>query len=140
MAITKAHIIAAMQKKNINDRKLFYTFFNSFGEEYITYQENILPEAIELIKSYDAKPVLAHPGLIGDDNLVEDIIKKYRIGLEVYYFYYGDQRYNWIKKYETMALYYDTIYTGGSDYHGHITPSKLGGIYVPESVIEKLMV
>jgi hypothetical protein len=38
-----------------------------------------------------------------------------------------------------MALDYGTIYTGGSDYHGYITESELGGIYVPEAVIEMLL-
>lgn len=140
VAITKAHLIAALKNLNIFDRKFYYNFFNTSGKEYIPYQENTLPDAINLIRSYNAKPVLAHPGLIGDDKLVEEILKKYQVGLEVYYNYYGNQRENWIKKYETMASYYDTIYTGGSDYHGHITPSELGGIYVPELVIEQLLV
>ncbi len=138
-AITKAHVISALREKNIFDRKMYFTFFNTEGSSYLPYTGNPFETALDIIHSHKAKPVLAHPGLIFNDIIVEDLVKKYRIGLEVFYNYYGKNQEEWIKKYKTMANNYDILYTGGSDYHGHITPSEIGGVYVPEIVIEKLL-
>ena len=139
VAITKGHIISTLSELNLRDRSFYFEFFNPLGEKYLPYQKNQLSEAVDIIRSNGGKTVLAHPGLIMNDNTVEKIIKKYETGLEVYYYYYGKKREEWIKKYKTMALDYGTIYTGGSDYHGYITESELGGIYVPEAVIEMLL-
>lgn len=139
VAVTKGHIINALSDFNLEDKSFYYDFFNPSGSKYLPYKENPFSKAVDIIKSNGGKAVLAHPGLIFDDNLVLDIIKKFDTGLEVYYYYYGKKRNEWIKKYKTMALDYGTIYTGGSDYHGYITESELGGIYVPEAVIEMLL-
>lgn len=139
VAVTKGHIIGALSDYNLKDRSFYYNFFNPQGDSYLPYKKNSLSLAVDIVKSNNGKAVLAHPGLIFNDNLVEEILQKFETGLEVYYYYYGKLREEWIKKYKTMALDYGTIYTGGSDYHGYITESELGGIYVPEVVIEMLL-
>lgn len=139
VAVTKGHLIGALSKFNLDNKDFYYKFFNPLGEYYLPYKNNPISEAVDIIKNNNGKAIVAHPGLLMDDNIVVDIIRKYDTGLEVYYYYYGTQRNKWIKKYETMATDYGKICSGGSDYHGHITPAKIGGVYVPESVIKKIL-
>jgi len=139
VAVTKGHIISALADYNLKDRSFYYNFFNPFGDSYLPYRNNPMSLAVEIIRDNNGKGVLAHPGLIMDDKIVEEIIRKYNVGLEVFYYYYGSKRDELIKKYKTMANDYGIIYTGGSDYHGHITESELGGVFVPESVIDMIM-
>ncbi len=139
VAITKGHLIRCLADLNIEDKEIYFNFFNPLGASYIDYKKNPFHEAFDIVESNKGKAVLAHPGLINNDNLVEDIIKKFKPGLEVYYYYYGNKRDSLIRKYKTMSEKYDTIYSGGSDYHGHITPSELGGVYVPHEVAEMLL-
>lgn len=139
VAITKGHVIRALADLELDNRDFYYDFFNPLGRYYIDYKENPFSEAFEIVESNKGKAFLAHPGLINNDNLVIDIMKKFRPGLEVYYYYYGKERNSLIEKYKTISEEYATIYSGGSDYHGHITPTELGGIYVPEYVAEMLL-
>jgi len=139
VAITKAHIIGAIKKINIPiNKSIFYNYFNPQGDYYLQYKDHTLEEAISLIKEAQGIPVLAHPGLIGDDTIVREILAKYKIGLEVYYHYFGDKAKVWINKYEEMAQKYNVLATGGSDYHGTITPVEIGDTYVPDEIIKKL--
>lgn len=139
VAVTKGHIINALSKFNLENKRFYYDFFNPLGDFYLPYKNNPISHAVEIIKGNKGKAFLAHPGLIMDDNLVEDIIRRFDTGLEVYYYYYGEKRNELIKRYKTMADAYATIYSGGSDYHGHITETELGGVYVPETVIEMIL-
>ncbi len=140
VAVTKGHIISSLAKFNIENDEFYYNFFSPFGKYYLPYKNNPISEAIEIVKSNRGQAILAHPGLIMDDRIVEEILRKFDTGLEVYYYYYGSQRDDWIKKYKTMALDYGKVCSGGSDYHGHITRTKLGGVYVPETIIEKILI
>ena len=139
VAITKGHVVAALQNYGKLEKEFYYHFFHPLGEGYLPYLGNPLEKVLEMMLDLGGKPVVAHPGLVNNDVLVENLVKKYGLGLEVYYQYYGSQASQWVRKYETMARQYDIIYTGGSDYHGHITPSRMGGVHVPESVIERLL-
>lgn len=136
--ISKGHIMQALKKAGyINTRedatKIMTSYLNPGGKAYISYNFSAA-DAIELIKNAGGVPVVAHPGLINNDEIVLDLIKLGCLGLEVYYYYFGRNKNTLIKKYEAMAREYRLIMTGGSDYHGTITPVTLGAIYVPQKV------
>lgn len=140
VAITKGHIMQTIRKYNIEFTKdNFLKFLHTSGPDYIPFELNPLEEAIEFIKENGGIPVLAHPALIGDDYLVEQIISKYRIGIEVYYHYFGSKAQQWIKNYENIARKYNVLMTGGSDYHGSITTVEMADILVPQKIIDNLL-
>lgn len=140
VAITKAHIIQTIKALNLDfSYEKFYKYFHKDGEKYIPFSQNSLEVAINDIRDLKGIPVLAHPGLIGNDNLVEEIIAKFKIGVEVYYHYFGDKAKEWIEKYKKIAENFGVIQTGGTDFHGYVSHVEIGDTYIPLDVIEKLM-
>ncbi|MNZ50175.1 hypothetical protein D3C78_679590 [compost metagenome] len=97
-------------------------------------------EAIQWIREAGGVPVLAHPGLYGDDDLVISIIEKGRpTGIEVYH---SDHAPEDERRYLQMAQQYELIPTAGSDYHGVregvIFHGDLGTRSVSSDTVEKL--
>lgn len=72
-------------------------------------------EAIATITAAGGLPVLAHPGLIGDDSLIAPLVPAGLKGLEVYH---PNHDANARQKYERMAKELGIGVTGGSDFHG----------------------
>lgn len=71
-------------------------------------------EIVEVIHNAGGKAVLAHPLLVGDDELVEKICQKVD-GLEIFYPCHKAQD---VQRYKIMAVKYNLVTTGGSDFHG----------------------
>lgn len=107
------------------------------GPAYVPHYKLGPDEIIALIKTAGGIPVLAHPGLIQNDKLVIDIIKKGIMGLEVYHPAHNQHQ---IDNYLKLTRERRLIVTGGSDFHAIAGrfPEKLGIFKVPFSVIHNL--
>ncbi|MFH1847746.1 MAG: phosphatase, partial [Candidatus Omnitrophota bacterium] len=93
-------------------------------------------EVIDMILKQGGVPVLAHPHVIGRDDLIPRLVEDGMRGIEVYHI---EHAYNVMLHYEDIALENGLIMTGGSDCHGTGKGSVLiGRIKVPYSVLEKL--
>ena len=94
-------------------------------------------DIIGLIKAAGGTPVLAHPKLIGDDRLVEELCCRGIEGLEVFYPQHDEAD---TARYLDMAKRYQLLVTGGSDYHGFATryPQDLGVFTIDDCWAEKL--
>ncbi|MGG4214400.1 PHP domain-containing protein [Paenibacillus alvei] len=97
-------------------------------------------EAINWIREAGGVPVVAHPGLYGNDELVRSIIEEAKpVGLEVRH---SDHDAETESRYTTMAAQYGLIATGGSDFHGArqgvIFHGDLGSRSVEGQVVEEL--
>ncbi|MCX5703060.1 MAG: hypothetical protein NT066_00960, partial [Candidatus Omnitrophica bacterium] len=93
-------------------------------------------EAIKLIKASGGIPVLAHPYVLHDDDLILKFIDYGLMGLEVYY---PEHSQSMINFYLNLAKAHDLLVTGGSDFHGDGKPEvKLGCMKVPYALVEKL--
>ena len=71
--------------------------------------------AIQAITEAGGLPVVAHPGLVGSDEIVERLLKDGAKGLEAYYPMHSEGE---ISKYIELAHKYDEIVTCGSNSHG----------------------
>ena len=93
--------------------------------------------AINLIKEADGIPIIAHPGLIGDDNLLAKFINWGAEGIEVYHTEH-DQKEE--KKYLQFAKENNLLITGGSDCHGPRRKEGvlLGSVKAPYHILEEL--
>lgn len=97
-------------------------------------------EACRWIREAGGAPVLAHPGLYGDDELVRGLLESSLfLGIEVYHSDHGPAE---EQRYLALAEEYDLIVTGGSDFHGArqgvIFHGELGSVSVPVSVLDQL--
>lgn len=105
---------------------------------YVEFKKHPLGEAVELVRESGGIPILAHPGLIHNDELVKEIIRRFQLpGIEVYYYYFGDQA-ALIEKYRVLAEEWNLLITGGSDYHGRFAPVPMGQPPVPFYIVEQL--
>ncbi|AOK88867.1 PHP domain-containing protein [Paenibacillus polymyxa] len=97
-------------------------------------------EAINWIREAGGVPVVAHPGLYGNDELIRSIIEEAKpVGLEVRH---SDHDAEAESRYTAMAAQYGLIATGGSDFHGTrqgvIFHGDLGSRSVEDQVVEEL--
>ncbi|WP_303105256.1 PHP domain-containing protein [uncultured Mitsuokella sp.] len=103
---------------------------------YVPHYHLEVEEIISLIKEAGGVSVLAHPKLVGDDELVRSICQRGIDGIEVFYPRHDRED---TARYLAMAQEYHLLPSGGSDYHGFPTryPDKLGVFTVEDSYAEK---
>ncbi|MHB8126964.1 MAG: PHP domain-containing protein [Desulfitobacteriaceae bacterium] len=141
VAISKGHIIRAIfQRKKFRDRATWNNiigFFRPGGIAYLPFLEHPFEEAVDLIFATGGLPVLAHPGLLSNPQIVQELLAYRPIGLEVYYGYW-ENRDDLIAHYADLAAKCAVLATGGSDYHGPNGKVKLGQMDIPGSSVDAL--
>ena len=139
-SIGRAHIARTLVKigafKNVRE-----AFEKMLGKGCPAYVPRYLPEVEEVIDTIHqagGKAVLAHPKLVGDDALVEELCGKVD-GLEVYYPCHKPED---TQHYFLLANKYNLMVAGGSDFHG--TASRfvkdLGDFTISDTLAEKFYV
>lgn len=138
-SLGRPHLAKALVEKGYFSTvsEVFTTLLNNNAPAYIPHYKLTPLQVIALIKKTGGIPVLAHPGLIGNDLIVLDLIKAGILGLEVYHPTHNELQ---VEKYLNMAEEYQLLVTGGSDFHGVPTrfPEKLGLFTIPASLAKKL--
>jgi hypothetical protein len=102
--------------------------------------------AIELIRNAGGIPVLAHPYLVPAPDA--DALSAFMAhlcdaglqGIEVYYTRHTPEA---VAQYRSIAEAFDLLATGGSDFHGHVTPDiqmgrGCGDLFVPTALFDAL--
>jgi len=140
-SIGRPHVAQALLEKGYinNFREAFAKYIGHGGPAYVERDKITPAEATQLIRRAGGIPVMAHP--LTSDNyatLVADLKTAGLMGLEVYY---GNYTLDQIQSLLALAVHYDLIVTGGSDYHGldNLSEPQLGQVDVPLSCAEKLM-
>ncbi|MGI9860271.1 PHP domain-containing protein [Moorella naiadis] len=108
------------------------------GLAYIPYEGNPLPRAVELIHNTGGIAVLAHPGLIKDTRVLTTILEKGIDGLEVFYYYLGSNRREFIRYFYRLARERHLLMTGGTDFHGRYAPVKMGAAGISARMLARL--
>lgn len=124
----RPHIAKLLIQKGFfnNQKDVFDELLYLGGPVYVEHKKISPLEAVDIIKRAGGVSVLAHPGLVHNDSIVEEIIENTGVqGIEVYYPTHTPQQ---IQKYRSMAKHYNLIISAGSDFHGTSSryPSKLG--------------
>lgn len=137
--VGRPHIAQAMAEKGyvFSVKEAFEKYIGRGRPAYIPRYKFLPEEAHELIRNAGGTAVLAHPGLIGNDNLVEKLLNIGLAGIEVYY---PEHSLEDTRRYLEMARRFNLIITGGSDFHGttHDRTAKLGCITVDELTVQAL--
>ena len=140
--ICKTHIMYAIRNKVRESGQIDWnriaSWFRRGGIAHIPYLGNPYEEAVDFICATGGIPVLAHPGIIKDRSIVEELLRYRPIGIEVYYAYWEDKE-EIISFFKQMSQKDAILATGGSDYHGFYSPVEIGGIDVPQECVKGLM-
>lgn len=141
-SLGRPHIADALVRKGyaVDMRDAFDRYLAEGKPGYASLPRIAPEEAIAWIREAGGAPVLAHPGLYGDDELVRSILERGKPdGIEVYHSDHGQEE---EIRYAAMAEQYELIVTGGSDYHGVrqgvVFHGDLGGRTAPPGTVERL--
>ena len=138
-SISRSHIGRVLVKKGYfpTVRDAFEAMLMKGKHAYVPHYHLEVEDIIGLIKAAGGTPVLAHPKLIGDDRIVEDLCCRGIEGLEVFYPQHDAED---TARYLEMAKRYNLLVTGGSDFHGFATryPQALGVFTIDDCWAEKL--
>lgn len=138
-SIGRAHIARVLVEKGYFERlgEVFAQLLGKNCPAYEPHDKLTCKEIINLIHQSNGIAVVAHPGMIGDDGIVQDLIDLGIDGIEVFHpkHHEADRI-----KYENLAKRYRLLITGGSDYHAIKTryPEMLGMFTISDDLAESL--
>jgi hypothetical protein len=145
----RPHIAYAMLKKGFvaSINEAFDKYLGNAGPAYVDKDRIECEQAINIIRAAGGVPVLAHPALLNIENdqkldaLLQNLVKIGLAGIEVYYPGHSPQQ---IRHYTELAENYGLLMTGGTDFHGFITPdTKMGSgdgdLFVPYTLYKELI-
>lgn len=139
-AIGRPHIAKALIEKNYfaSMEEVFTTLLDCNGPAYVPHYKLTPEEAIQLVQTAGGTAILAHPGLIGNDEVVFKLIQNGLDGLEIYHPKHTQPQ---TEAYRALACTHNLKISGGSDFHGipGYFPEKLGQFTIPACLAEKLM-
>ncbi|MDO8684081.1 MAG: PHP domain-containing protein [Armatimonadota bacterium] len=101
---------------------------------YVPRSKMTPEEAVKIIIAAGGAAGLAHPGKIGNDGIILDLMNAGLRALEVYH---TDHKRSVSRRYKKLANKYGLIPTGGSDCHGE-RPVSIGIVTVDIEIVEQL--
>lgn len=137
----RPHIADAMLRKGHvgSIAEAFDRFLGKEGAAYVNPPRIEPATAIEWILDAGGVPVLAHPGLYGQDQLIGELVESGLAGIEVYH---ADHTVEQEQHYLSIAKQYQLIVTAGSDFHGErggvVFHSPIGSKKIEISVVQQL--
>lgn len=136
--VGRPHIAQAMIKKGYVStvQEAFKMYIGEGKPCYARGGSYSVEETIAVIHQAKGFAIIAHPHLIKEQKLVEQLVNLNFDGLEGYYaLFYPSQNERWLK----MAARKGWLVTGGSDFHGAIKPGiPLGASWVGEDTFRFL--
>ena len=139
-SIGRAHIARTLVKVGAfkTVREVFEKMLGKGCPAYVPRYQPEVDEIIDVIHQAGGLATLAHPKLIGDDELVEELCKKLD-GLEVYYPCHKPED---TQHYFFLAKKYNLLITGGSDFHGASSRfvNNLGEFTISDTLAENFFV
>lgn len=140
-SIGRPHFAEALIRKGVvsNMNEAFERYLGSGAAAYAQVPRVHPLDALEWIREAGGVSVIAHPGLYGRDDLVEELIRGGAMGIETIHSDHGEAE---EQRYGMLAERFGLIATGGSDFHGERGGESyhgaIGSKYADLSIVEKL--
>jgi 3',5'-nucleoside bisphosphate phosphatase len=135
--VGRPHVAEALRRagyvETVDDA--FRRYLGAHGEAYVPRPAFAPGEAITLIHAAGGVSVLAHPGPMLSDALIERLVTQGLRGLEVWHPVHGAAQ---VRRYRALARRLDLLETGGSDFHHVGRGASLGDLPVPGRALELL--
>jgi len=139
-SIGRAHIARTLVKVGAfrNVREAFDKMLGKGNPAYVPRYLPEVDEVIDVIHQAGGVASLAHPKLVGDDDLVEELCKK----LDALEVYYPCHKPDDTQHYFFLAKKYNLLITGGSDFHGASSRfvKNLGDFTISDKLAEKFFI
>ena len=138
-SIGRSHIARALVRNGSykSVREAFEQMLQKGRPAYVPRYLLEIEEIVDLVHNSGGVVALAHPKLVGDDKLVEEICNNYSIdAIEAFYPYHLTED---VQRYVLMAEKYNLLLTGGSDFHGTASRyvKELGEFTIEDHFAEK---
>lgn len=138
LSVGRLHLARVMVKKGLvaNLTEAFTMYIGDNCPAYVSRFRLNPRQVIELILQVKGVPVLAHPYILNNQDLIPQLVEYGLKGIEAVYPEHSPSQ---IKKYQALAEKLGLLVTGGSDFHGEAKPNvKMGLARVPYELVEKL--
>lgn len=139
-AYGRPHIAQVLVQKGYakNTNEAFDKILSSKGTCYVPKPKEAVDRVIDVIHDAGGYAVLAHPGLIKNDDYVKQILNFPIDGIEAYH---TSHNFSQEDKYRSMAEQRGLFVTGGSDFHGieGRYPSSIGEYTVESELVEEFI-
>jgi 3',5'-nucleoside bisphosphate phosphatase len=96
-------------------REAMRTYLSKGTPAYVPAPSLAPAEAVATIRADGGAAVLAHPGITGQDSLIEGLVEAGLVGIEAGHPAHTEEH---LARYDDLARRYGLIRTEGSDYHG----------------------
>ncbi|MBI1885117.1 MAG: PHP domain-containing protein [Chloroflexi bacterium] len=139
-AVGRPHIAQALLEAGhvASVNEAFDRYLSRNGPAYVEREKMTSTEVVELLRSVGGLPTLAHPRDLDNlEALLASLKQAGLIGMEVYYQDYAPEE---VERLRQLALKFDLLPLGGSDYHGLGGPQQRepGDIPLPNEPVERL--
>ncbi len=134
----RLHIARLLVQRRYVDsiRDAFDRYLSEDKPAYVEKAKLTVEEGIAMIKAVNGLAILAHPGKLGMDDMIE---KWHAAGLDGIEAFHPDHNFEYVEKYTRIAGRFDMLVSGGSDCHGTGKDNtKIGKIKLPYSYFEKI--
>ena len=139
-AVGRPHIALALVEKGYckEPKDAFPEYLGRNGAAYVERTKLTPAEAIQMLLKVGGVPVLAHPGYMSDlEATMPELKAAGLLGMEVYYANFAPGK---IEDLRNLAVEYDLIPCGGSDFHGlgNTDEALPGSMGPPIATVEQL--
>lgn len=131
-ALGRPHVAKALVRRGmVRDVDAAFRDLLSAGKPGYAPSHHITPlEAIEVVRASGGVPVLAHPGRLRDDGIVDALAERGLVGLEVFYATHTTQQTAYFR---AKAERFGLVMTAGSDFHDERWNARGVGMEVDEA-------
>jgi hypothetical protein len=137
-ALGRPHVAKALVRNGmVPDVKAAFDRLLSRGRPGYAPSHHITPgEAIDVVRRSGGVPVLAHPGRLNDQTILDALAEGGLAGLEVFYPTHTTQQ---VAHYRGKAARYGLVMTAGSDFHDERWNARGVGVDVDEADIRPFL-
>lgn len=137
-ALGRPHVAKALIRAGlISDVNAAFRELLSAGRPGYAPSHHITPlEAIAVVLAGGGFPVLAHPGRLKDETVIELLVEHGLAGIEVFYMTHTTDQ---VARYRAVAARYGLVMTAGSDFHDDRYNTRGVGMDVDEADIRPFL-
>ncbi|HYZ15048.1 MAG TPA: hypothetical protein VE591_01555 [Candidatus Acidoferrum sp.] len=137
-ALGRPHVAKALVRRGmVRDVDAAFRELLSAGKAGYAPSHHITPlEAIEVVRASGGVPVLAHPGRLRDDTIVDALAERGLVGLEVFYATHTTQQTAYFR---AKAARFGLVMTAGSDFHDERWNARGVGMDVDEADVRPFL-